>query len=97
MQGDARHLFSGYLVPSFEVGRFARLCLAGCGSSSSQGLEGQMKEMNATREKTAKFAGTVTIDGKTPATPSRTACTSCSTIPRTPPTTMPPPQDDRRP
>ena len=41
--------------------------VAGCSSSSpSQALEGQMKEMNSTREKTVKFAGTVTIDGKMP-------------------------------
>lgn len=43
------------------------LPVAGCGSrSSSQALDVQMKEMNATREKTARFAGTVTIDGKMP-------------------------------
>jgi hypothetical protein len=42
------------------------LAVAGCGSSATRGLEGQMKEMNSAREKTAKFAGTVTIDGKLP-------------------------------
>lgn len=41
--------------------------LGGCGQSkSSQSLEGQMKEMNLTRQPTAKFAGKVTIDGKAP-------------------------------
>jgi hypothetical protein len=42
--------------------------LAGCSKpSSSQSLDGQLGEMQATRKATAKFAGTVTIDGKTPA------------------------------
>ena len=40
--------------------------LAGCQRLESGPIEGQMKELNATREKTAKFAGTVTIDGKIP-------------------------------
>jgi hypothetical protein len=42
------------------------LSVAGCGGSATRGLEGQMKQMNSAREKTAKFAGTVTIDGKLP-------------------------------
>ncbi len=60
----------GHLVPLLKWAALLGLFLpvAGCSSSSSQGgLEGQMKEMNATREKTVKFAGTVTIDGKMPA------------------------------
>jgi hypothetical protein len=41
--------------------------LAGCGGSKSgQALEGQLKEMNLSREATGKFSGTVTVDGKPP-------------------------------
>ncbi|HEV8071315.1 MAG TPA: hypothetical protein VGP76_26615 [Planctomycetaceae bacterium] len=40
--------------------------VAGCGSKPGQSLDDQLKELNTTRHPTAKFAGTVTIDGKPP-------------------------------
>jgi hypothetical protein len=59
MRGPWPQLLNGAVL----LGLF--VLAAGCGDSN-RGLEGQMKELNSTREKTAKFAGTVTIDGKMP-------------------------------
>jgi hypothetical protein len=40
--------------------------LAGCTKTPSQSLDTQLTEINLSRKLTAKFAGTVTIDGKPP-------------------------------
>jgi hypothetical protein len=40
--------------------------VSGCGSTPGQTLNDQLKELKTTQERTAKFAGTVTIDGQPP-------------------------------
>ncbi|HXY37715.1 MAG TPA: hypothetical protein VEI07_26050 [Planctomycetaceae bacterium] len=42
------------------------LFVAGCGSKPGQSLDDQLREMKTSRQRTGKFAGTVTIDGLPP-------------------------------
>lgn len=59
--------------------------LAGCGKSQTQSLEGQLKDLNLTRQPTAKFAGTVTIDGKPPGEAIKDALFIMAYNPKNPP------------
>jgi hypothetical protein len=65
--------------------------LAGCGKTSSQSMDGQLHEMNLTQKSTAKFAGTVTIDGKPPADSIKNGLFILAYDPKNPPHNNAPP------
>ncbi len=66
--------------------------LAGCGARTGQSaLSDQLKELNTTQQPTAKFAGTVTIDGRPPRDAIKNGLRVLLYDPKNPPTgNMPP-------
>lgn len=65
-RGTRSLLRSGVTATALATGLAVAGFVIGCGSRPEQSLDNQLKELGTTRQLTAKFAGTVTIDGQPP-------------------------------